>query len=292
VTNWNDTDLYRIDAELSKNGVARHARSFHAAMKILGPAFSMGVGGNPQVDEIMADYRRLFPDADHSWPGMGIGFAASVDQVRKITVPVVFGTCNIIVSEGLGFDTHDEFSRWCRNDREIALKAVFAFADVFDLTHGRKEISGTSPEAIETWTLALSQLEMTTNGLIGGFDLSALTQSIGMTVELALKAALMHLGVDEKRRKKLSHENVDSAKLLASLKPHRDDDLIGILVKNLPPVVGSRYKRADLTRLEMVDLALGSQFIASSTLRRLTSRDFAANIERKEGTQARKRLYL
>lgn len=288
---WTDEDLYRLDAKLAKKGVAQHARSFHAAMEILGPEFSIGVGGNRQVDQIQADYDRLFPDANKTWPGMGIGLAAAVDHVRKITAPVVFGTCQVVVSKGLGFNTHEEFSKWCRNDPEIALGAALAFADVFDLAYGRNEIANTSPEAVETWTLALSQLETTANGLIGGFDLSALTQSICMTVELSLKAALMHLGVDAQTLKGLSHKNADSARMLACLKPHRDDPLIEALVGRLPSYVGSRYNRADLTRLEMVDLALASQFIASSTLRRLTSRDFAKIIESEAGSDARCRLY-
>lgn len=292
MASWTDEDLYRLDAEFAEKGVARHARSFHAAMKILGSEFSMGVGGNPQVDEITADYNRLFPDANQSWPGMGIGLAASVDQVRKVTVPVVYGTCHVSVHQGLGFDSHEEFSKWCRNDREIGLKAAFAFADVFDLAYGRKEVDSAGPGAIETWQLALSQLELTTSGLIGGFDLSALTQSICMTVELSLKAALMCLDIDAKRLKDLGHKNFDSVELMTSLKPHRDDEVIKVLVAKLPHYVGSRYKSANLTRLEMVHLALASQFIASSTLRRLTSRDFAANIEREEGPQARGRLYL
>ncbi len=292
MASWKDEDLYRLDAEFAEQGVARHARSFHAAMKILGPEFVMGVGGNPQVEEVMADYNRLFPDSDQSWPGKGIGVAASVDQVRKVTVPVVFGTCYVNVHQGLGFASHGELVQWCRNDPEIALKAALAFADVFDLSYGRDEVGDVCPEALETWTLSLSQLELTTSGLIGGFDLSALTQSICMTVELSLKAALMHLGVNAKKLKDLGHNNVASAKLLASLKPHRDDSVIEALVETLPPYVGSRYKRAELTRLQMVHLALGSQFIASSTLRRFSSRDFAGNIEQQEGSEARRRLYL
>ena len=99
----------------------------------------------------------------------------------------------------------------------------------------------------------------------------------------------MHLGVDEKGLKGLGHDNVESARKLAQIKPHRDDALIQTLVGKLPSYVGSRYKRANLTRLEVVNLALGSQFIASSTLRRLSSRDFAANIENEEGMDARRR---
>lgn len=287
---WTDKDLYRIDAELAAKDVAQHARAFHAAMIILGPEFSMGVDADPQFDQIHADYARLFPDSDKAWPGMGVGFAASIDQVRRIAVPVVMGQCYIDVSKGLGFDAHEAFVKWCREDKRIGLKAAFAFADVMDMGYGRHEVSG-PPQARETWALAHSQLEMTTNGLVGSFDLSALTQSICMTVELSLKAALMHLGVNEKTLKNLGHNNAKSAKLLASIKPHRDDALIEVLIGRLPPYVGSRYKQANLTRLQMVDLALVSQFIAASTLRRLTSRDFALDIERQEGSEARHRLY-
>ena len=291
MANWKDEDLYRLDAELAKKGVARHARSFHAAMEILGHEFAIGADRNPQVDAIIPDYGRLFPDAVHSWPCKGIGLAASVDQVRKITVPVVFGTCNVAVHEGLGFNSHEQFASWCRLDQDIALKAAFAFADIFDLTYGRDEVSSASAAAIEAWTLAMSHLEVTTNGIIGGFDLAALTQSVCMTVELSLKAALMHTGTETKKLKQLGHNNVASVALLASLHPHRDDGLVAQLVAKLPPYVGSRYKRADLTRLEMVDLALASQFIVSSTLRRFTDRDLAAMIEREEGRNARPRVF-
>lgn len=291
MASWTHSDIYRLDLELAKKGVSQHARAHHVAMEILGPEYVIGVGGNPQVGEILADYARLFPNAKKTWPGMGTGLVASVDQVRKVTVPVVFGTCTVSIHGGLGFDSHPEFANWCRQDQDIALKAAFAFADIFDLTYGRDEVTGPSPDAIETWTLALSHLEMTTNGIIGGFDLAALTQPICMTVELSLKAALMHLGLAEKKLKKLGHYNVASAKLLASLKQHRDDALIERLVAKLPPYVGSRYKRANLTRLEMIDLALASQFIASSTLRRLTGRDLAAMIENEEGPDARRHLF-
>lgn len=288
---WTDADLYRLDLNLAQKGVAQHARAHHVAIEVLGPEYVIGVGGNTKVDQIMADYARLFPDAEKSWPGMGIGIVASVDQVRKVTVPVVFGSCNVSVYGGLGFDSHQEFVRWCRVDQAIALKAAFSFADIFDLTYGRDEVNSPSNEAIEAWTLAMSHLEVTTNGLIGGFDLAALTQSICMTAELSIKAALIHLGVENKGLKKLGHENIASARLLASMKPQRDDTLIEHLLTKFPPYVGSRYTRAKLTKLEMVDLALASQFIASSTLRRFTGRDIAAMIEDEEGPDARRLLF-
>ena len=66
-----DKDIYRLDLELAKKGVAQHARAHHVAMELLGSGYVIGVGGNSQVDEVLADYARLFPGAEKTWPGMG-----------------------------------------------------------------------------------------------------------------------------------------------------------------------------------------------------------------------------
>jgi hypothetical protein len=47
----------------------------------------------------------------------------------------------------------------------------------------------------------------------------------------------------------------------------------------MPAYVGSRYKPAGLTRFDVVRLALGVQFVAASTVRRYSDRDFAAPME-------------
>ncbi|MFB9075759.1 hypothetical protein ACFFX0_33245 [Citricoccus parietis] len=69
---------------------------------------------------VMEDYRRLFPQVDEAWPGKGVGLAASVDTVRKVTVAVIFGTCSVSIHNGLGLEAHEEWIRWCRGDAAIA----------------------------------------------------------------------------------------------------------------------------------------------------------------------------
>jgi len=59
----------------------------------------------------------------------------------------------------------------------------------------------------------------------------------------------------------------------------------------LPPYVDSRYKPAGLTRLAVVRLAMGVQFIAASTLRRITSTNFAAEMET-DGWPAPRRTFF
>jgi hypothetical protein len=62
------------------------------------------------------------------------------------------------------------------------------------------------------------------------------------------------------------------------------------VIANLPPYVGSRYKPAGLTRLQVVRLALGVQFVAASTTRRITGVDIAAQMEAADWPGPRKPL--
>jgi len=57
------------------------------------------VGGNPEVKKITDTYGAMFPETNASWPGAGIGLAASVDRVRKVTLPVVFGQLMELATE-------------------------------------------------------------------------------------------------------------------------------------------------------------------------------------------------
>ncbi len=72
---WNIDDLRKRDLKYAKNGVHMHQRPFHAARELLGPAFSFGFGGNPEVQKILNAYATMLPEANSSWPGMGIGLA-------------------------------------------------------------------------------------------------------------------------------------------------------------------------------------------------------------------------
>lgn len=278
--NWTDKDLLRLDAEFAQAGVAMHARPLRAAMSLLGGSFVIGVLGNPEVDRIVDAYHRLFPSVDQAWPGKGVGLAASIDTVRKVTVAVVFGTNTISVHEGLGFDTHDQWVRWCRGDPAIAACSAFAFADLYDLAYGVNPSA--SAASSELWRMALSNLEDVANILPTGFSVDSVLQPICLIAELSMKAALVHLGEDPKSlsKREVGHNHEELARRLAVKCPHRDDAIVTAVAVCLPDYVGSRYKSAGLTRLAVVKLALGAQFIAASAARRLADQDFAAEMEK------------
>nr|WKF57010.1 hypothetical protein HUO10_001486 [Paraburkholderia busanensis] len=289
---WTDDDLLRLDGSYAEAGVAFHARPMRAAMDILGHDFALGSIGDPEVEEIRSAYGQLVPEVDTSWPGMGVGLAASIDRVRKVVVAVVYGNPSITIEKGLGFSTREEWLKWCRNNSSIAASNAFAFADIFDLTYGIAQQQWDAT-AIRYWHMALSNLEDLTHILASGFSVASVVQPICMTAELAMKGSLIQLGDSPKAlgSREIGHRHSVIAERLAKACPHRDDALVSTVVSKLPDYVASRYQDVHMNRLDVVRLALGVQFIAASALRRISGRDFALQLERDQWPGSRKPFF-
>lgn len=283
---FTDNDILRLDERFAQKNIPFHARPFRAAMEILGNQFSIGIGGNPQVREIERAYERLIPEVKFTWPGMGTGLAASVDRVRKVTIGVAFGSVNITVDKGLGFSSRQEWAAWCRCDRKIAEKSAFAFVDMHDLVYGidREE----QHKSCSTfWGLAAEQLKLAAeslsqSGSIGG----AILQPICLTAELAMKGTLLDLGIAEKDLKNpklFGHDLNKLGERMSNDRPHRDDPLLLQVLRKFPDYVVDRYRQTQLSRLEIIALALAAQFVAASAVRRISGEDMALRIEADAG---------
>ena len=248
----------------------------------------MGPRGNPEIKRVIDTYAAMMPEVETSWPGAGIGLAANVDQVCKLTLPVVFGTVPFEPWQA-GFASNIEWWNWCRQDPAIAGNFALAVADLYDFTNGLSEVEQINPEAVTLWRMAQSNLEDVVNTLPTTFSHDTVVQPICMVAELSMKAALVWDGVDPDsfRRGKNGHNLASLACCMAKACPHRDDPRIDDVVAGLPPYVESRYKPAGLKRLQVVKLALGVQFIAASSLRRITGTDLAREYEDRNWPGAR-----
>lgn len=280
--NFTDNDILKLDERLAQEDIPFHARPFRAAMEILGEEFVMGGVGNPQVGEIERAYARLIPEVEFTWPGMGTGLVASVDRVRKVTIGVVFGSMHITVDKGLGFSNHQEWASWCRGDQRIAEKSAFAFADMHDLVYGidRNTQHG---NARVFWGLAAEQLKLVAESLSQSGSISSpVLQPICLTAELAMKGTLLHLGVTEKDLKNpklFGHGLANLGQKMAQESSHRDDPLLLSALSRFPDYIGDRYRETQLTRLEVIALALDAQFVSASAVRRISGEDLALQIE-------------
>lgn len=282
MTFWTLEDLRKLDLKYATEGVHMHQRPFRAATELLGSAFSMGAGGNPEVQKIMDAYATMIPEANTMWPGMGIGLAVSIDQVRKLVAPVILGNGGgpLKVWKSLGFSTPQEWWTWCREDHDIGASCHFAFADLYDFTYGVDDLRANKPEARTLWHMAASNLGDAASALPTVFTVDSMIQSICMVVELSLKGALVFNGANPNEFKgPKGHDLPTLAQRMASEMPHRDDPLVHNVIVKLPAYVKSRYEPAGLTRLEVVRLAVAAQFVAASSVRRVSQRDLAAQME-------------
>lgn len=279
---WTIDDLYRLDAKFAAANVHLHQRPLRAAAELLGSSFNLVGGMETEASQIMAAYKALIPEVDATWPGLGIGLAVSVDRIRKVTLPVVYGQVRLESWRALGFQSADEWRLWCRGRNDIALDSDFACLDALDFAIGLRDLGSQNAKAEPLWHMARSNLEDIANILPSTFSVDSVLQPICLVAELAIKGTLVWTNVDPDRFRrdgKRGHDLKALAKEMASARPHRDDPLVETVISKLPPYVDSRYAPANWSRLEVAQVALGVQFIAASSLRRISGLDLAALIE-------------
>ncbi|WP_426270490.1 hypothetical protein ACN9MB_01255 [Dyella kyungheensis] len=281
---WNNATLQMLDLKFAEANIRPHARPLRAAQEILGADFSMFAFGSPEVKAITDAYSALFPQVVSTWPGAGVGLVASGDDVRRVVLSVMFGRPKpIFLWQGLGFQAVDAWRTWCRNDPHIAASSSFAFADLWDFSYGLNALGAIDSSAAELWEGAGSNLADLGTSLPAATGVSSLLQPIHLVAELSLKAGLHCVGANPGR----THDLVGLASKLAQVKPHRDDALLALSVKHFPNYVESRYKMTGISRLGVVRRALAAQFIAGSSVRRVSSIDLALAMEKDSWPGAR-----
>lgn len=275
MSEWTKADLVALDRKYAEAGIHPHQRPMLAASELLGKGFSVGMLSNFELAAITNAYRELFPELDQTWPGAGTGLIASVDQVHKFTLGVGYDPRHVTVWRGVGFESRDAWETWCRHDRDVAAETELAFADVHDFWSGINALDNKNSAATKLWHMAGSNLSDVSNVLPNTFSVDSVLQPICLTVELSLKASLTYLGSNL-----WGHDLPDLANNLAKLQPHRDDAVIKSTIEAFPNYVDSRYKPEGLNRYQVARLALAAQFIAASSVRRLSSVDLALAMER------------
>lgn len=279
--NFTDSDLLKLDEGYAVAGVPFHARPLRAAAEILGAKFAMGVGGNSLVEDICEAYARLIPEVKYTWPGMGTGIVASLDRVRKVTVGVAYGTGYLSVDRGLGLSSHKEWAAWCRHDRFVADRSAFALADMHDIVYGIDRVrSERECGAVAYWALAAEQLKLVAESLSqSGAVSSPVLQPICLTAELAMKGTLLDLGIAEKSLRSYGHDLNELCGEMTSRCRHRDDSLLSNFLSRFPNYVADRYRETQLSRIDVIDLALSAQFVSASAVRRISGVDLALQME-------------
>lgn len=282
-----ETFVTRIDGELIAQGVPLHARPFGTALAYMKEA---GISGDLLAEEIhapiMAIYRTLYPSGDFALPAVLVGGVAFRDQFYPVRVNVGYGTLGIDPLKCIKIDPAELDAIW-RYHPDQVWRAMYAVADLWDLGYAIEDLCSETGDVADLCHQTRAAVTATARTLAASGDADAVIQSSHLAAELGMKAALAKLGVPELQRKALSHHLDKAADLLISKHPTTVDDRLRRAVSEFPDYVKARYASPRLTRLQLANLAMKSQYAAANALRRVTGRNFAGKLERDPQNQPR-----
>ena len=273
-------DTRKIDDQLISQNVLIHQRPFQTTLewmrlnKIQGDISSF----YKQVEDI---YQKLYPRQKFSIPNLLIGGIAFRDQIYITRIPVIYGMAGINLFDFVDIDP-SELALMHNVYFEQYKKAVYSICDLYDIAFGIDDIlnENESNEILKYWLkMILSSIMSASFALSEEINLDNAIQSSLLSVELAAKSSLMYLGCDANYIKSLGHcrkmikENLISYKII-----DENDDFFEIYY-SLPKYVDSRYKPQNLSKQELVNIAIKSQFLVSEIIRKISKRNLAESIQ-------------
>ena len=273
-------DIRKIDDQLISQNVLVHQRPFQTTLewmrlnKIQGDISSF----YKTVEDI---YQKLYPRQKFSIPNLLIGGIAFRDQIYITRIPVIYGMAGINLFDFVDIDP-SELALMHNVYFEQYKKAVYSICDLYDIAFGIDDIlnENESNEILKYWLkMILSSIMSASFALSEEINLDNAIQSSLLSVELAAKSSLMYLGCDANYIKSLGHcrkmikENLISYKII-----DENDDFFEIYY-SLPKYVDSRYKPQNLSKQELVNIAIKSQFLVSEIIRKISKRNLAESIQ-------------
>lgn len=273
-------DIRQIDDKLIAKNVLIYQRPLEATLewmslnKIQGDisAFLKSVG------EV---YKILYPRQKFSFPNLLIGGISFRDQVYIARIPLGYGALSGSLFNFVDID-HSELALMHNIYYEQYKRASYTICDLFDIAFGIDDIfkEKESNESLTYWLeMILSSTMSAAFALSENINLANAIQSSLLSVELAAKSSLMYLGCDANYIKSLGHcrkmikENLISYKII-----DENDDFFEIYY-SLPKYVDSRYKPQNLSKQELVNIAIKSQFLVSEIIRKISKRNLARDMQ-------------
>jgi len=240
-------------------------------LKKLGHTFVMtGSGMSPLGERIIAIHRSLYRPSDLAIGGIHGGIYMFRDVFARIYIPFGYGQMSIDPFQLTDFS--ETQLRWLASRPEDLATFHDQFIDIFDFagTVGRLGDYKMPPkDAQELLQLASFQLQAAAAALSVAFDYRGAVQSSLIGAELALKAGLAALGVEEKERRKYGHDLASIASTLGSRCAGLDLNRVLNTTAQLPAFVDNRYSAEQPGRVEVGHIVMRAQYLAGEVARQI-----------------------
>ena len=273
-------DIRQIDDKLIAKNVLIYQRPLEATLewmrlnKIQGDISSF----YKQVEEI---YQKLYPRLKFSIPNLLIGGIAFRDQIYITRIPVIYGMAGINLFDFVDIDP-SELALMHNVYFEQYKKAVFSICDLYDIAFGIDDIfkEKESNESLTYWLeMILSSTMSAAFALSENINLANAIQSSLLSIELSAKSSLMYLGCNYEHITSLRHSKKKIKENLISYKIINENNVFFEIYDSLPEYVKTRYNPHNLSKQELVGIAIKSQFLVSEIIRKISKRNLARDIQ-------------
>lgn len=280
------------DRELISLNVPLHARPFNVAIKWMQTKnISMNVFEPEIWEPLMLIYKEQYPSGNFSFPNMQIGCVGFRDRAYLAKVNIGFGLFQIEPLKCIDISNKELDVIWEQEPRKV-WQAVYSVADLWDFTYGISDLGGQNNDADQLWSNAQSAIDCSAHTLFSGHHIDSSIQSACLASELAMKGALAFLGWQEKERRSLNHNLPKLAEAIISCRPTKADNRLRMACSSFPDYVKTRYENHGLTKVQLIELAMRSQFIAAEVLRRISKRNLAGEIETEASSPIREQCLI
>ena len=273
-------DIRQIDDKLIAKNVLIYQRPLEATLewmslnKIQGDisAFLKSVG------EV---YKILYPRQKFSFPNLLIGGISFRDQVYIARIPLGYGALSGSLFNFVDID-HSELALMHNIYYEQYKRASYTICDLFDIAFGIDDIfkEKESNESLTYWLeMILSSTMSAAFALSENINLANAIQSSLLSIELAAKSSLMYLGCNYEHITSLRHSKKKIKENLISYKIINENNVFFEIYDSLPEYVDSRYNPHNLSKQELVGIAIKSQFLVSEIIRKISKRNLARDIQ-------------
>ncbi|WP_109432379.1 hypothetical protein [Aggregatibacter segnis] len=273
-------DIRKIDDKLIAKNVLIYQRPLEATLewmslnKIQGDisAFLKSVG------EV---YKILYPRQKFSFPNLLIGGISFRDQVYIARIPLGYGALSGSLFNFVDID-HSELALMHNIYYEQYKRASYTICDLFDIAFGIDDIfkEKESNESLTYWLeMILSSTMSAAFALSENINLANAIQSSLLSIELAAKSSLMYLGCNYEYITSLRHSKKKIKENLISYKIINENNVFFEIYDSLPEYVDLRYNPHNLSKQELVDIAIKSQFLVSEIIRKISKRNLARDMQ-------------
>lgn len=243
------------------------------------------------IRDVFAVYKDLYPSQDISRIKMFEGGVAILGNVYNVDVDLSYGRNHINPLSCIDISEEEKNRLWSIDKREI-WKAIYSVSDLYDFSYGVDDILSKDMMDSNALVYSRSCLAQLWKTLFMHSDFDASIESLCLATELAIKSMLINEGYSSRDITRIGHKIGKLCESMSLARPGKNDELVKLAGADFPNMVSARYDGHNLSRDNILDLAMRANFLCGEAVRRISERGFSKAIEADTQSPSRKDVFI